>query len=65
MAQAWGCRPPSCTDTAVPQSLMSTAAFGLGSKYFACEVAGVGIQWLRSANFPWRMTSTCSWLSPC
>lgn len=28
------------------QSLMSTTAFGLGSKYFALyEVAGVGIQW--------------------
>lgn len=36
-----------------PQSLMSTTAFGLGSKYFALyEVAGVGIQWHTFSQSP-------------
>lgn len=36
-----------------PQSLMSTTAFGLGSKYFALyEVAGVGIQWRTISQSP-------------
>lgn len=35
------------------QSLMSTTAFGLGSKYFALyEVAGVGIQWRTISQSP-------------
>lgn len=35
------------------QSLMSTTAFGLGSKYFALyEVAGVGIQWHTFSQSP-------------
>lgn len=35
------------------QSLMSTTAFGLGSKYFALyEVAGVGIQWKTLSQSP-------------
>lgn len=42
-----GSVPSLCMTCSCPfQSLMSTTAFGLGSKYFALyEVAGVGIQW--------------------
>lgn len=36
-----------------PQSLMSTTAFGLGSKYFALyEMSGVGIQWHTFSQSP-------------
>lgn len=43
--------PPSLSLS--PQSLMSTTAFGLGSKYFALyEVSGVGIQWHTFSQSP-------------
>lgn len=54
VAQAWGCPAsfPALTLLS-PQSLMSTTAFGLGSKYFALyEVAGVGIQWHTFSQSP-------------
>lgn len=39
--------------SASPQSLMSTTAFGLGSKYFALyEMSGVGIQWHTFSQSP-------------
>lgn len=50
----WGRRPAFLRLTLLPpQSLMSTTAFGLGSKYFALyEVAGVGIQWHTFSQSP-------------
>lgn len=48
-----GIQPPSPLTPLSPQSLMSTTAFGLGSKYFALyEVAGVGIQWHTFSQSP-------------
>lgn len=51
-----GCPSPARLLTLTPlflQSLMSTTAFGLGSKYFALyEVAGVGIQWHTFSQSP-------------
>lgn len=49
-----GCPSPACLLTPLSlQSLMSTTAFGLGSKYFALyEVAGVGIQWHTFSQSP-------------
>ena len=54
VARARGCPASSPALTLLsPQSLMSTTAFGLGSKYFALyEVAGVGIQWHTFSQSP-------------